>query len=196
MGRDTGHIAMNASLAFGNVDVVLLPEIPFELNGPGGLLNYIYQLLLTKKRIVLVVAEGANKNLKDGDLTNEGKDQSGNTKFGDIGLYLKSLINDYCKKQNDKRLDGFSIKYIDPSYMLRSTVPNSFDRKMCLDISSDSVHGIMAGYKGFSTAIVNGKSVYIPLNDICKTKREDVHWGKENYQRMVRMTGQPSFINK
>lgn len=196
MGRDTGHIAMNASLAFGNVDVVLIPEIGFELNGSDGLLNYIYQLLLTKKRIVMVVAEGANKNLKDGDLANEGKDQSGNTKFGDIGLYLKYKINNFCKAKKDKRLDGFSIKYIDPSYMLRSTVPNSFDRKMCLDISSDSVHGVMAGYKGFSTAIVSGESVYIPLDDICKTQREDVNWGKDNYQRLVRMTGQPSFINK
>lgn len=196
MGRDTGHIAMNASLAFGSVDVVLVPEIGFELKGPDGLLNYIYQLLITKKRIVMVVAEGANKNLKDGDLENEGEDQSGNTKFGDIGLYLKSKINSFCKAKKDERLDGFSIKYIDPSYMLRSTVPNSFDRKMCLDISSDSVHGVMAGYKGFSTAIVNGESVYIPLDDICKTKREDVHWGKDNYQRLMRMTGQPAFINK
>lgn len=195
MGRDTGHIAVNAALAFGWVDVVLIPEIPFELYGEKGLLAYMYHLMVTKKRVVMVVAEGANKNLIDGDLSNEGKDQSGNTKFGDIGLYLKSLITNFLKTKKDEILKGFTIKYIDPSYMLRSCVPNSFDRRMCLDISSDSVHGVMAGYKGFSTGVVSGETVYIPLESICEVEREDVHWGKENYQRLMRVTRQPAFRN-
>jgi 6-phosphofructokinase 1 len=196
MGRDTGHIAMNASLAFGKVDVVLLPEISFELYGEQGFLEYIYNLLVSRKRVLLVVAEGASKNLKDGNLENEGKDQSGNTKFGDIGIYLKKLITEYCKSKKDPRLADFTTKYIDPSYMLRSAVPNAYDRRMCLEISSDSVHGLMAGYKSFSTAIVNGESVYIPLKNICEFEREDVSWSKEGYQRLIRMTGQPSFRNK
>lgn len=195
MGRDTGHIAMNSSLAFGKVDVVLIPEVPFELNGPKGFLNYIYNLLLSRKKIVLVVAEGANKNLIDGDLENEGNDQSGNTKFGDIGLYLKSLITKFVKSKKNPQLADFTTKYIDPSYMLRSKIPNSYDRRMCLEISSDSVHGLMAGYKSFSTAIVNGQSVYIPLKDICEVKREDVRLDKEAYQRLIRMTRQPDFRN-
>lgn len=195
MGRDTGHIAMNASLAFGKVDVVLIPEVPFELQGPKGFLKYMYDLLVTRKNVVLVVAEGANKNLIDGDLENEGNDQSGNTKFGDIGLYLKTLITKYVKAQKNPQLADFTTKYIDPSYMLRSTVPNSYDRRMCLEISSDSVHGLMAGYKGFSTAVVNGQTVYIPLEAICEVEREDVSIEKESYQRLIRMTGQPSFRN-
>ena len=196
MGRDTGHIAVNSSVAFGEVDIVLIPEMSFELYGENGFLKYLCDLLLRKRRVVIVVAEGANKNLLDGDLTNEGNDKSGNTKFGDIGLYLKSLINSYCKKHGGSSLEDLNIKYIDPSYMLRSMTPNCFDRTMCMNLSRDSVHGIMAGFRGFSTGIVNSQTVYIPLSSICSITRQEVDFNGEAFHRMLQMTGQPVFINK
>jgi 6-phosphofructokinase 1 len=195
MGRDTGHITVNASLAFGRVDVVLIPEMTFELDGPNGLLEHMVHLLTTQKKVVLVVAEGAAKGMKGSVLKDEGKDQSGNTKFGDIGLFLKNSINSYCKAKNDDRLSELNIKYIDPSYMLRATVPNSYDRRMCFDLTTDSVHGMMAGFNNFSTGIVNGKSVYIPLKMICETIRKDVDLNGESFSRVLQMTQQPNFIN-
>jgi hypothetical protein len=36
---------MTASLASGLVDVCLIPEVPFRVEGPGGLASYVTQLL-------------------------------------------------------------------------------------------------------------------------------------------------------
>lgn len=63
MGRRSGFIAMQASLSSGVVDVVLIPEVPFQLHGPCGLLHYVEQLIEEKGHVVICVAEGAGQDL-------------------------------------------------------------------------------------------------------------------------------------
>ena len=62
MGRNAGFIALYASLANRDVNICLVPEFPFELGGPRGLLEYIVKRLKHKRHCVMVVAEGAGKN--------------------------------------------------------------------------------------------------------------------------------------
>ena len=119
MGRDSGFIACNAALAGGNVDFVLIPEVPFALEGSSGLLEALRYRLAKRKSAVIIVAEGAGQDL----ISTGGTDASGNKKLGDIGIFLKDKIAGFFKERKFEA----SVKYIDPSYMIRSVPANAAD---------------------------------------------------------------------
>jgi 6-phosphofructokinase 1 len=125
MGRHAGFIAATAVLAQQDVNFVLIPEVDFDLEGPAGLLGALEKRLADRKHAVIVVAEGAGQKFFE-DKKNE-RDASGNIRLKDIGLYLKETISIYFA---DKGID-VSIKYIDPSYMIRSLPANANDREFC-----------------------------------------------------------------
>jgi len=135
MGRDSGFIAMKASLAHQGVDFCLVPENPYELNGPNGLYAQVYQKVKTQGYAVVVVAEGAETGLinpaerftKDAD-----KDGSGNTKLEDIGLVLKDKIVKVIKEKYDFTVN---LKYLDPTYLIRSPPANAADTVMCAKLA-------------------------------------------------------------
>ncbi len=127
MGRHSGHIALEASLSQRGVDILLIPEVEYELYGKNGLLEYIFNLVLQRHRCVIVVAEGASESIIDYKLDSKGTDKSGNVKLADIGLFLKKKIVEVCK---EKGLD-IILKYIDPTYMIRATPSNPYDTHIC-----------------------------------------------------------------
>jgi len=89
MGRHAGHIAMHASLASRDVNVCLIPESPFEIYGPKGLLEYILKRLKERHHCVVVVAEGAGGAARDMTLNSEQiKDASGNI-LPPVLVYIK-----------------------------------------------------------------------------------------------------------
>jgi len=192
MGRQAGFIAMNSCLANRDVNICLVPEFPFELYGPRGLFAFISRRLRIKNHAVIVVAEGAGSAILDAKLENQGKDASGNVKYGDVGVFIKDRLTDYMKETG---LD-FTLKYIDPTYMIRTVPANSYDKQICSQLAQNAVHGAMAGWTGFTVGVVNNRTVWIPLNDIVnpttlvKIKPDDRGW-----QRLLASTGQPSFIN-
>uniref|UniRef100_A0A0A9WT17 6-phosphofructokinase 7 n=1 Tax=Lygus hesperus TaxID=30085 RepID=A0A0A9WT17_LYGHE len=153
MGRHAGYIAAHSALASRQVDVVLIPEVPFYMEGKNGLLKHIYRLLKSQSNAVIVVAEGAGSELLKSQETEV--DESGNVKLKDIGSYLTQSISKYMKQ---KKLNA-SIKYVDPSYMVRSVPADAEDSVYCLYLASYAVHGAMAGYSGFSLGLVSGRSV-------------------------------------
>ena len=59
MGRHAGFIAMYASLANREVNVCLVPEFPYELEGPKGLLEYVRLRVIAKRSCIVVVSEGS-----------------------------------------------------------------------------------------------------------------------------------------
>ena len=87
MGRHSGFIACYASLAMSDPNFVLIPEVPFELEGSCGFLEVLRQRLERRGHAVVVVAEGAGQHLLD--QASHGTDASGNAKLRDIGIYLK-----------------------------------------------------------------------------------------------------------
>lgn len=123
MGRAAGHIALEASLSQRGVNILLIPEIPWELYGPKGLLEYIFKYVMNRHKCVIVVAEGAGESLRDYKVKNQGEDESGNVKMADIGILLRDEINKYC---TDKGMNPV-LKYIDPTYMIRTTPSNAYD---------------------------------------------------------------------
>ena len=135
MGRYSGYIAMNASLAHGDVDLVLIPELPFELAGEKGVYERVREVLRMKGHCVIVVAEGAEEGLINPEekITKEEKrDGSNNLIFDDIGKFLKSSIVFYLKKSH-----GISatLKYIDPTYAIRSVPSNAVDTILCAKLA-------------------------------------------------------------
>ncbi|KAK4374400.1 hypothetical protein RND71_005077 [Anisodus tanguticus] len=90
MGRDSGFIAMYATLASRDVDCCLIPESPFYLEGRGGLFEYIEHRLKANGHMVIVIAEGAGQELVSESL--KSSDPSGNKLLHDVGLWISERL--------------------------------------------------------------------------------------------------------
>ena len=133
MGRESGFIAACATLANSDVNFCLIPEAPFTLEG---FLKALKDRLKGRGHAVIVVGEGAGQNLMQ---ETGAKDASGNVRFSDIGLFLKDQINGYFKKEDME----VNLKYIDPSYTIRSLPANPRDSAFCLLLGRHAVHAGM-----------------------------------------------------
>ncbi|MCE5256971.1 MAG: ATP-dependent 6-phosphofructokinase [Spirochaetaceae bacterium] len=162
MGRDSGFIAVHTVLAVHEANFVLIPEVPFQMDGPDGLLANLEKRLRRRGHAVIVVAEGAGQELLVGQPPAEKEklyDASGNRKLCDIGLYLKDAIQKYF---NSKNLE-INLKYIDPSYMIRSARAEPVDSMYCERLGNNAVHAAMAGRTKLIIGYTNDEFVHIPI---------------------------------
>ncbi|KAM7515765.1 hypothetical protein LguiA_005348 [Lonicera macranthoides] len=164
MGRSSGFIAMQASLASGQVDICLIPEVPFNLHGPHGVLRHLKYLLETKGSAVVCVAEGAGQNFVE---KTNAKDASGNIVLGDIGVHIQQETKKYFKEIGDPA----DVKYIDPTYMIRACRANASDGILCTVLGQNAVHGAFAGYSGITVGICNTHYVYLPIPEVISYPR-------------------------
>jgi 6-phosphofructokinase 1 len=184
MGRDSGFIACYAALAGGNVDFVLIPEVPFRLDGERGLLEALRYRLAKKKSAVVVVAEGAGQDLMQDEA---GTDASGNRKYGDIGLFLKDRINGFFKERRTE----CNLKYIDPSYIIRSVPANAQDNVYCSQLAQHAVHAAMAGKTALLVGRWHGAFVHLPIA-LATQGRKKVDPQSELWHSVLESTGQPA----
>ncbi|WOH16256.1 hypothetical protein DCAR_0935806 [Daucus carota subsp. sativus] len=191
MGRSTGHIALFSTLSSRDVDCCLIPENEFYLEGKGGLFDFLDNRLKENSHAVLVVAEGAGQALiPRTDAEKEEKDESGNPVFLDVGVWLKSELKKWWNRDHPGEL--FTVKYIDPTYMIRAVTANATDNLYCTLLANAAIHGMMAGYTGFVTGPIHGNYAYIPLDVVAKAKNEvDTKDHKWAWVRSV--TNQPDF---
>ncbi|HNY12423.1 MAG TPA: ATP-dependent 6-phosphofructokinase [Candidatus Wallbacteria bacterium] len=188
MGRDSGYIAANAALASQDVNYVLVPEIPFDLEGKYGLFNILKKRLEDRRHAVIVIAEGAGQNFF-GSAESRGKDSSGNIKLGDIGVYLKERISEYFKSINFK----VNLKYIDPSYIIRSAPPIPSDAIFCNQLAQNAVHAGMAGKTDLIVGIWNNHFSHVPIS-IATQMRKIIDPESTLWLNVTEATGQPSYI--
>ncbi|KAK6140748.1 hypothetical protein DH2020_025511 [Rehmannia glutinosa] len=188
MGRYSGFIAMYATLASRDVDCCLIPESPFYLEGEGGLFEYVEKTLKENGHMVIVIAEGAGQELLAAK--NE-QDASGNKLLQDVGLWLSEKIKENFSK---KRKIPITLKYIDPTYMIRAIPSNASDNVYCTLLAQSAVHGAMAGYTGFTSGLVNGRHTYIPFNRITEEQNKVVITDRM-WARLLSSTNQPSFLD-
>ncbi|RZR74125.1 hypothetical protein BHM03_00032303 [Ensete ventricosum] len=150
MGRSTGHIALHATLSSRDVDCCLIPENDFYLEGKGGLFEFLDQRLKQNGHAVVVVAEGAGQDIiPRTDAQKQEKDESGNPVFLDVGAWLKTELKNWWEREHPGEL--FTVKYIDPTYMIRAVPANATDNLYCTLLAHSAIHGVMAGYTGFVT---------------------------------------------
>jgi 6-phosphofructokinase 1 len=191
MGRDSGFIAANAVMAMPEVNVVLVPEVEFDLEGENGLFKFIENRLNEKHHCVIVVAEGAGQNLFDKE-SHVLTDPSGNILHQDIGVHLKIKIKQYLQEKNIEA----TIKYIDPSYILRSAPANPVDSIFCNQLALAAVHGVMAGKTGFVVGQRSETIVYLPI-PLVTAERKKINVQGDLWLNVLESTGQPiSMKNK
>jgi 6-phosphofructokinase 1 len=157
MGRDSGFIAAGATLANSVVDFCLVPEIEFTLEGDHGLFQALEKRLDAARHAVIVAAEGAGQALFKNSV--EQKDASGNVLKHDIGVFLKEAI----EKRFRKTGRGVSIKYLDPSYHIRSVAAISSDAIFCYLLAEHAVHAGMAGKTGIVIGHWNNFFTHVPI---------------------------------
>ncbi len=182
MGRESGFIATHATLSLSVVNFLLVPETKFKLHGEGGLLPALEERLKSKKHAVIVVAEGAGQDLMP--KTKE-KDPSGNDVLQDIGEFLTQEIKDYFKSKNFPT----SIKYIDPSYIVRSIPANAGDRVYCGFLGRYAAHAAMSGKTATVIAKVLGHYVHLPLS-LVTAKRRKIDISSPYWRAALAATGQ------
>lgn len=183
MGRHSGFIAVNAALASKNVNYVLIPEQDFDLEGEGGFLQTLRDRITKRGHAVVIVAEGAGQKF----FQDSGKDASGNKKLGDIGKFMQTAITDYFKKENIT----INLKYIDPSYIIRSVPANAEDSVFCGFLAQNAVHAGMSGKTNMVVGIWNNVFTHLPI-DIAIQERKVLQPEKSTLWRaLLSSTGQP-----
>ena len=187
MGRESGFIACHTTIAVHEANFTLIPEVKFDIDGKNGLLENLQKRLESRGHAVVVVAEGAGQELMK---IEQGLDASGNKELGDVGYYLKDKIKTYFKKQKME----INLKYIDPSYIIRSSVADANDSFYCSRLGSHAAHAAMAGKTKTLISLVHDKYVHLPIK-MAVSERNYVHpesslWRDviENTQQPVRMT--------
>ncbi len=184
MGRDSGFIACSAALATGEANAVLIPEVPFRLEGETGLLALLEQRIATRGHAVVIIAEGAGQDLiPDAE---HATDASGNKLHADIGTFLKERISGHFK---DRKIE-LNVKYIDPSYLIRSVPASPEDRIFCLNLGRHAVHAGMAGKTGMVVARWHQSYVHLPMSLVTRGRRKVDPTG-DLWRSVVESTGQP-----
>ena len=168
MGRHAGFIAAAATVASQEVNFCLVPELPFALEGEGGLLAALERRLQRKSHAVIVVAEGAGQEL----LPSSGeRDASGNLKLQDIGLHLRDRLNAHFRARGIE----MAMRYFDPSYQIRGCPADTEDALLCDRLARHAVHAAMAGKSGLVISYLNGQYAHVPISEIVRgSKRLDL----------------------
>jgi 6-phosphofructokinase 1 len=214
MGRHSGFVACQAALASTDVDLVLIPEVPAALDGERGVMRHLTRVLDQKGHAVVVVAEGAAQELIDSDGDPQrvpnppratapagearprqrdeecGTDRSGNAKLKDVGVFLRDCINAHFRRVGRE----VTLKYIDPSYTIRSVAASPSDSVYCWNMARNAVHAAMAGNTEMLIGRWHGRFVHVPM-PLATRSRKQVGPTDELWMSVIEATGQPrSFI--
>ena len=180
MGRDSGFIAAYSSLVNSHVNVCLVPEVPFTLEK---FLSALQQRLERRGHAVIVVAEGAGQDLM---AQSQERDASGNVKYGDIGLFLRDAIrNHFTRIGRD-----VTLKYIDPSYTIRSVPATAHDAAFCLLLGQSAVHAGLSGRTNMVVSFWNHQFTHVPIS-LAVSARQKIDPHDSLWSSVVASTGQP-----
>ena len=191
MGRESGFIAAHTALASHEVNFVLVPEVPFNLEGYNGFLRHLEDRLNRRHHAVIVVAEGAMQDLL---LSNKDKktDAGGNIKMADVGTYIRSRIIKYFEEKHME----INLKYIDPSYAIRSAPANPDDSVYCERLGNAAAHAAMAGKTKVIIGLVNNEFVHLPIKSVI-SHRHKIDPESSMWRDTLDATNQPTLmVNK
>jgi 6-phosphofructokinase 1 len=182
MGRHCGFIAAAAAMASNDVNYVLVPEVPFPVEGRDGLLASLEKRLAGRHHAVIVVAEGAGQQY----CAIDGRDASGNKRLGEIGVWLRERV----QRHFDVIGVSTSVRYINPSYMIRSLPASASDSVYCYRLAAYAVHAAMSGRTDMIVGRYHGRYVHIPIPlAIAERKRMDP--AGADWRAVLEATGQP-----
>jgi len=239
MGRSAGYIASHAVLASREVDLCLIPEVPFQLEGPKGVCAYLKSVLQRQGYAVIVVAEGAGGPLVESlvckeldtlkkqaqarleasggavaqaeapkavptaaaspvadaqqEITRAVVEHARVRAAADSNFQIENILKRELAAYFKKEKIATNIRCVDPGVMVRSVAPSAADAVMTLSLCHNAVHGTMAGYTGFSSAIVNNRSVMIPVGIIAASSPSFLSPTGRTWERVLSLTQQPTW---
>ena len=183
MGRDSGFIAAYSALVNNRVNFCLIPEAPFTL---AGFLSALQQRLERRRHAVIVVAEGAGQDLM---AASERRDASGNVKYGDVGAFLRDAIRDHFKRIGT----SITLKYIEPSYTIRSVPATAHDSAFCLLLGQNAVHAGLSGRTNMVVSFWNHQFTHVPIA-LAVSDRKKIDPQGALWNSVVTSTGQPQTL--
>jgi 6-phosphofructokinase 1 len=179
-GRESGFIPAYAALANNDVNFCLIPEVPFSLEV---FLKTLKERVVSKGHAVIVVGEGAGQDLVG---RTEERDASGNIRYGDVGIFLRDKIRAYFKERQMK----VDLKYIDPSYTIRSMPANPHDSGFCLLLGHNAVHAGMAGKTNMLIGYWKGEFTHVPIS-LAVSSRKKIDPDGRFWSTVLSCIGQP-----
>jgi 6-phosphofructokinase 1 len=183
MGRESGFIPAFATLAYNDVNICLVPEIPFTLEG---FVRVLEERIERRGHAVIVAGEGAGQDLMQ---RTQERDASGNIRFGDIGLFLRDRINAHFRGLGKE----LNLKYIDPSYTIRSVRANAHDAAFCLLLGHNAVHAGMAGRTNIVVGDWGGEFTHVPI-PMAVSRRKQIDPDGRLWSTVLESTGQPTVM--
>jgi 6-phosphofructokinase 1 len=183
MGRHAGFLTAEATVASQEVNFTLIPEVPFQLEGQGGLLAALEQRIVNRGHAVIAVAEGSGQEL----VGNTGeRDASGNIRLSDIGLFLHKRIEGWFKARKIPCI----LRYFDPSYIVRSSPANAEDSVLCDLYARHAVHAAMAGKTGLVIGFLHDRFIHVPI-ELLATHQKRVDPDGPAWSAVLATTRQP-----
>jgi len=186
MGRHSGVLACHAALASADVDLVLVPEVPIVFDGKNGIYRYLEKVLDRNGNALIVVAEGAGQELIHDPANAGAKDKSGNARLKDIGVFVRDAINQHFATQGRE----VTLKYIDPSYAIRSVPATPADSVFCWHLARHAVHAAMAGNTETLIGCWHGRFVHVPMQ-LATRGGKQVDTSGDLWMSVIESTGQP-----
>ena len=180
MGRDSGFIAAYATLANNDVNFCMVPEVRFTLEV---FLDALKDRLERRGHAVIVAGEGTGQDLME---KRQERDASGNIRFGDIGIFITDQIKNYF---NEAGIE-VNLKYIDPSYTIRSMPANPKDSAFCLLLGHNAVHAAMTGRTNMLVGNWKGAFTHVPIEHAV-SKRKQINPIGRFWSNVLSCTGQP-----
>jgi 6-phosphofructokinase 1 len=184
MGRHAGFLTAEATVASQDVNFTLIPEVPFQLEGPGGFLAALEHRIVDRTHAVIAVAEGSGQELL-GNIGND-RDASGNVRLSDIGLFLRKQIEEWFKA----RKIPFVMRYFDPSYIVRSSPDNAEDSILCDQFARHAAHAAMAGKTGLVIGFLHDRFIHVPI-ELLATQQKRLDPDSPTWSAVLAATGQP-----
>lgn len=184
MGRHAGFIAAGATVASQDVNVCLVPEVPFKLDGPRGFLSALKDRILRRRHALVAIAEGAGQDLLEASATD--RDASGNVKLLDIGPFLRERIEAYFKSEKVPIV----MRYFDPSYIVRSSPANAEDSILCDLFARHAVHAAMAGKTGLVIGYLHNQFIHVPI-ELLTSRKKSMDPDGLAWSAVLAATGQP-----
>ena len=186
MGRDAGFIAASATLAAQEVDICLIPEVPFSMDGENGLKNCVCRCLKKNASCIIVVAEGAGQEFfaASGE---QPLDKSGNKLHNDIGLFIKDALAAHCRGLGVE----VTFRYFDPTYSVRSVPANVEDSRYSDELARAAVHAGMLGKTNMIVGYWYNNLTHVPIPLVCASRKR-INPKQELWRDVLETTGQPS----
>lgn len=156
MGRDVGWIALASGIA-GGADVVLIPEIPFDIEKVGEKLRSLFAL--GHNHALVVCAEGVK--LSTGEPVSHAF-ADGEVRYGGVG----SAIGEMIAKET-----GAETRVTVLGHVQRGGEPNAFDRILASSLGARAVDLVVEGHTNRVVVWERNGVVDVPLNDVAGQTR-------------------------